>query len=377
MTIHLTFASTQGPAAPASFESQNFVNAPTAGTNSLFLSRIDGTTGHAVLEYNLASGWRAYGDLSTIAAYYDGSPSSSGLPILDSASGNVLMSYSSTSSDVKEVWDLTNTVVASSPFTETVIAALPDFNQWLVFSVDEAMFYIQHASGVVDKSIALASGIIGDSATLVAQLVINGIQYVLVSGANEDNGQSNEVTPFAVISYDGTSLVNVFDSAEYMSIAAPLYNFDGVPMVLGENPNTYEQYVITAKGATEFDGEIGDRFVTPFASAGNLLIGNYFSATTYTYVLCGIPSLDALYTQKPETTRPYGPPTLYTPNGWVSFERNDSGVAFPLTASFGLSNPVTHVVAVRNYCHNFSRGVPVNFGGNLTLPETYNARLKS
>lgn len=31
---------------------------------------------------------------------------------------------------------------------------------------------------------------------------------------------------------------------------------------------------------------------------------------------------------------------------------------------------------LRNYTHNFSRGVPTNYGGNLILPSTYNARLK-
>lgn len=94
-----------------------------------------------------------------------------------------------------------------------------------------------------------------------------------------------------------------------------------------------------------------------------ILTGNYYGTYAYLYSFSG----EVLA-------------NIIIPDGSTILGVNSQNELITTTGTWQIQIPIVSVpliLGTRNYCHNYSRGVPTNYGGNLILPSTYNARLKS
>jgi len=388
VTATLNVNTVIGETAPSNLASEGYANGDGtsfAGVNTLYqvTTSTYGTAGNiqpqfSAIGYNQLNGWFGIGDNNTITATLNQNDLySPGLLI--KKNGNLYQPFTLSASfgDGYTIFELGTSSSVSTVKTEIgFLAALYVDGYWLVGNSSNNSLGLLDETGTLNESSLVIPDV--DSSGVVGQISIGGITYFTIQGPSAENSSGNTFSPVYLVQYNSGALSLIATYTQFSSISAGLFNYMGAPFFLGTDANTYEQYSVTPSGAEYFSGSVGGTYVQSIdGSSGDALIGSYYSATSGTDALCGITNLNSeIIKQKSPMTSLYPPFSFVLPNGWMGFGVNSDNTLYPVTIDFTISVPVNEIQLTRNYCHNYSRGVPINYGGNLILPSTYNARLK-
>ena len=388
MTATLKVNTIIGETAPSNLGSENYANdggEPFAGVNTLYMVTTStfGTPGaikpqYTAIGYNNTSGWMGIGDNNKISATMDKTAVYSPAFLIQK-NNNLYLPFTPSLgfNSGFTIFNLSNSEsVFTSPDNISIIASLYLQGYWLAGDISNNTLGLMDETATFLPSSVIIPNI--GSVVKIGQISIGTKTFFTLQGPSRTNSSGNEFFPVYLVEYNGSSLSLIQTYNQFASISPSLFNLSGVPLFFGTDADTYEQYYVTPNGATYFNGSVGTEYIDSFdGSSGEALIASYYSETAETEVLCGITDIvGSIIKQKSPMTSLYPPFSLVLANGWMGFGVNSDNTLYPVTIDFSISVPVNEIHPTRNFCHNYSRGVPVNYGGNLTLPATYNARLK-
>ena len=387
MTATLNVNTVIGETAPSNLASEGYANGSGtsfAGVNTLYqvTTSTFGTAGNiapkfSAIGYNPLNGWTGIGDNNTIAATFNQNDIySPGLLI--KKNGNLYQPFRPSASivDASTIFELgTSSRVSTIQSGIIFLTSLYANGYWVVGNTSNDYLGLLDETGILHESSLVIPDV--GSCGVVGQISIGGITYFTIQGPSAANSSGNTFSPVYLVQYKTGAFSLIATYTQFSNITS-LFNYMGGPLFFGTDANTYEQYSVTQTGSSYFSGSVGGTYLDSIdGSSGEALIGSYYSSTAETDVLCGITNLNReIVKQKSPMVSLYPPFSLVLANGWMGFGVNSDNTLYPVTIGFAITVPVNQIQLTRNYCHNYSRGVPINYGGNLTIPATYNARLK-